>query len=203
MKIDLTAVNYEFLLDKSASMNEKDCPGGKTRWAYAQEVVKGLALKAESYDKDGIAVVPFAKMFKVHDGVTADKVSQVFAEHEPNGSTHTHLVVADRFKAHFDRKAAGDTRATLIFVMTDGEPESQPELIKTIVAASKQMDKDEELAIQFIQIGQDPACAARLKELDDDLQGKYGAKFDIVDTVTIDEIEGLTFAELVQKSYDD
>ncbi len=50
------------------------------------------------------------------------------------------------------------------------------------------MEKDEELAISFIQIGNDPDATKFLKLLDDELKGA-GAKFDIVDTVTIEDIE--------------
>lgn len=61
------------------------------------------------------------------------------------------------------------------------------------------MNRDEELSVSFIQIGNDHGAKKFLRSLDDDLRGK-GAKFDIVDTVTSDEMMGMSFANLVAKS---
>jgi len=47
-----------------------------------------------------------------------------------------------------------------------------------------------------VQIGHDSSATTFLKALDDDLN----AKFDIVDTVTAEEMEGMQFEELIAKS---
>ncbi|NEO50196.1 MAG: hypothetical protein F6K55_41390, partial [Moorea sp. SIO4A3] len=62
--------------------------------------------------------------------------------------------------------------------------------------ASRRIDVDEELAISFIQIGNDLQATKFLKILDDELQNA-GAKFDIVDTVTIDQMEDMTLTEVL------
>jgi hypothetical protein len=200
--VDLKNLDIEFLLDKSGSMSEKDCPGGKSRWDYAQETTLALARLADVHDPDGISVTPFAGNYKTYDGVTSQKVAQVFQENFPMGGTNTAAVLQNRLDAYFTRKAAGKAKSTLFLVLTDGEPTDRQAVANVIVDATKKMDRDEELAIQFIQIGKDDGAANFLKFLDDGLTAK-GAKFDIVDTVQLVDLESLSFEELIQKSFAD
>ncbi len=172
MGVDLTKLDIELLFDKSGSMETKDCPGGKSRWAYGQEQALALATHAEKFDTDGITVVPFAGKFKIHEGVTAAKVSQVFQENQTGGSTDTAAVLKNRLDAFFARKAAGNTKACCIMVLTDGAPDDQVAVANVIIEASKKLDRDEELAIQFVQIGQDAEAARFLAYLDDNLVAK-------------------------------
>lgn len=197
--MDLKNLDIEFLVDKSGSMQTADCPGGKSRWLYGQETTLALATLAEKHDPDGITVVPFAGQFKVHEGVTAAKVAQVFQEHSPMGSTNTAAVLKARLDAHFDR---GGAKSTLILVLTDGAPDDQNAVADVIVAASKRMSRDEELAISFIQIGLDPDASKFLQFLDDGLTGR-GAKFDIVDTVKIADVENFSIEQFIEKAFAD
>jgi hypothetical protein len=132
--------DYTLILDKSGSMSTPDQPGGKSRWAYAQESVLALARKCEQLDPDGITVYTFSGKFKCYPGVTTAKVGQIFME--------------------------------------------------------------EELALSFIQIGDDQQATAFLKALDNDLQG-IGAKFDICDTITPNEMEDLSLAEVLLSAIQD
>jgi hypothetical protein len=75
-------------------------------------------------------------------------------------------------------------------------------VIEMIVNASRKMDRDEELGISIVQVGSDSVATKFLKALDDQLEG-VGAKFDICDTVTIDEMEELTIAEVLMKAIND
>jgi hypothetical protein len=65
-----------------------------------------------------------------------------------------------------------------------------------IIKASRMIDRDEEMALSFIQVGTDPQAQWFLKALDDELEG-VGAKFDIVDTVTLDDMEDMTLSEVL------
>ena len=89
-------------------------------------------------------------------------------------------------------KANGET----IIVITDGVPNNRMGVTSVIVEASRQMERDEELAISFIQVGSEPKVTRFLKSLDDQLQG-IGAKFDIVNTVTVDDIEDMTLTDVL------
>lgn len=200
-------MDIEVLIDKSGSMGfNKDCPGGKTRWAYMQETALGIATHCQQYDADGISVVPFAGNHKLHESVTADKVAQVFQEHEPNGSTNTAAVLEARLNAYFERKgkASADAPAkpVCLLVFTDGVPDDQQAVANVIIAATQKMDADEEIAISFIQVGHDADATKFLTWLDDGLVAK-GAKFDIVDTVSIADAENLTAAQLIEKAFAD
>ena len=68
--------------------------------------------------------------------------------------------------------------------------------MKEIVAASRQIDRDEELEISFIQVGDDPQVTEFLKALDDNLV-EAGAQFDIVDTINLESMQGLSLSEVL------
>ena len=190
--------DYTLIIDKSGSMSVKDQPGGKSRWEVMQESTLALASKCEEFDPDGITVYLFSGRFKRYDNVTSSKVSQIFQEHEPSGRTDLAGVLQDATNSYFQRKATHQTKANgeTILVVTDGEPDDRKAVMKVIIEASRHLDKDEELAISFIQIGTDVQATKFLKILDDELQSA-GAKFDIVDTVTMDDMEDMTLREVL------
>ena len=190
--------DYTLIIDKSGSMTRKDIQGGRSRWQVMQESTLALASKCEEFDPDGITVYVFSGRFRRYDNVTAEKVEQVFRENEPSGRTDLAGVLQDALNDYFQRKAAGQTKANgdTILVVTDGEPDDRKAVMRIIVEASRKMDIDEELAISFIQVGTDPDATKFLKILDDELQGA-GAKFDIVDTITMDDMEDFTLTEVL------
>ena len=190
--------DYTIIIDKSGSMYTKDKMGGKSRWALMQESTIALANKCEELDPDGITVYLFSGRFKRYDNVTSAKVVQIFQENEPSGTTNLAAVLQDALNSFFQRKASGKTKPNgeTILVVTDGEPDDRKEVMKTIIEASRKLDRDQELAISFIQVGNEPEATKFLKILDDELQSA-GAKFDIVDTVTMDDIEGMTLTEVL------
>lgn len=190
----LSAYDFILLLDKSASMGTKDMPGGKSRWVAAQEATLGLARKCAEFDKDGITVIPFAGGHKEYKNITAgeDKVLQIFKENEPNGSTDTAKVLKFVFDEYFKNPA----KPIIVLCVTDGAPNDQQAVADVIIDATKKMDKDEQIGVTFLQIGNDPDAATFLKWLDDGLVAK-GAKFDIVDTKTTDEMENMTITEVL------
>ena len=190
--------DYTLIIDKSGSMSVKDQPGGKSRWEVMQESTLALASKCEEFDPDGITVYLFSGRFKRYDNVTSTKVSQIFQENEPSGRTDLAGVLQDATNSYFHRKATQQTKANgeTILVVTDGEPDDRKAVMKVIIEASRRLDKDEELAISFVQIGTDAQATKFLKILDDELQSA-GAKFDIVDTVTMDDMEEMTLREVL------
>ena len=194
----LTDRDYTLIIDKSGSMTRKDQRGGKSRWQVMQETTFALASKCEEFDPDGITIYTFSGRFKRYDNVTADKVDLIFTENEPSGRTDLAGVLQDALNDYFQRKTLGQTKANgeTILVVTDGEPDDRKAVMRNIVEASRKMDKDEELAISFIQVGNDSDATRFLKILDDELQG-IGAKFDIVDTVTIEDMEDFTLTEVL------
>ncbi|GAX38089.1 vWA domain-containing protein [Nodularia sp. NIES-3585] len=190
--------DYTLIIDKSGSMATPDQKGGRTRWVSAQESTLALASKCDQFDPDGITVYLFSGRFKRYDNVTAAKVTQIFQENDPSGSTDLAGVLKHATDDYFQRKNAGQTKPNgeIILVVTDGEPDDRKAVMKVIIEASRQMDNNEELGISFIQVGTDAQATRFLKVLDDDLQGA-GAKFDICDTITMDDMEDLSLSEVL------
>lgn len=180
--------DYFLLIDQSFSMTTP-VQSGRTRWQHAQEMAAGFAGLISTIDKDGITVTTFNNNFKEYDGVAdgATAVNRIFQENSPNGGTDTAKVLEHTIK----RALANKEKHSTILVVTDGVPNDMKAVEKLIIETTKKMEKDEELAISFIQVGNDAAARTWLKKLDDDLQSA-GAKFDIVDTKTFEEIEEST-----------
>jgi von Willebrand factor type A domain. len=186
--------DYTIIIDKSGSMATRDQAGGKSRWQAVQESTTSLAAKCEELDPDGITVYTFANRFKRYDNVTAAKVSQIFQENEPLGGTNLTAVLQDAINHHFQ-----SGKPETILVITDGDPDDRKSVFQVIIQATQKLKSDDELGISFIQIGDDPQATQFLKALDDQLQG-VGAKYDIVDTVTFQDMEDMTLQEVLMSA---
>ncbi|MFM6203295.1 MAG: hypothetical protein ACKPE1_29890, partial [Dolichospermum sp.] len=121
----------------------------------------------EQLDPDGITIYLFSGKFKRYENVTSAKVSQIFKENDPSGTTDLAGVLKHATDDYLQRKAAGQTKPNreTILVVTDGEPDDRKAVMKVIIEASRRLDKDEELAISFIQVGNDPQATRFLKIL--------------------------------------
>ena len=190
--------DYTLIIDKSGSMATPDQKGGRTRWVAAEESTFALASKCEQFDPDGITIYTFSGRFKRYENVTSNKVKQVFQENDPSGTTDLASVLKHATDNYFQRKAAGETKPNgeTILVVTDGEPDDRKAVMRVIIETSRRMDKDEELGISFIQVGTDPHATRFLKVLDDEMQSA-GAKFDICDTITMEDMEDYSLSEVL------
>ncbi|MBD2385042.1 vWA domain-containing protein [Cylindrospermum sp. FACHB-282] len=196
--------DYTLIIDKSGSMSTPDQAGGRSRWEIAQESTIALARKCEQFDPDGITVYLFSGRFKRYENVTAAKVAQIFQENDPAGTTNLASVLQDALNSFFQRKASGQSKPNgeTILVITDGEPDDRKAVFEVIIQATRQMERDEELAISIIQVGSDAQATKFLKALDDQLQG-VGAKFDICDTITLDDLEDMSLADVLMNAITD
>ncbi|MEH2118870.1 VWA domain-containing protein [Nostoc sp. UHCC 0926] len=196
--------DYTLIIDKSGSMSTPDQVGGRSRWEIAQESTLALARKAEQFDPDGITVYLFSGRFKRYDDVTSAKVAQIFLENDPSGTTNLAGVLQDALNNYFQRKAAGKSKPNgeTILVITDGEPDDRKAVFEVIIHATRQMERDEELGISIIQVGSDAQATKFLKALDDQLQS-VGAKFDICDTVTLDDLEEMSLVDVLTNAITD
>ena len=191
--------DYTLIIDKSGSMYTSDLPvADKTRWQEAQESTLALARTCEEIDPDGITVYLFSGRFRRYDNVTADKVVQVYAENDPMGRTDLAGVLQDALDNYFQRKSQGEAKPNgeTFLVVTDGEPDDCKAVMRVIIDATNKIDRDEEIGISLIQVGRDRKATAYLKALDDQLE-QAGAKFDIVDTVTIDQMNDMSLTEVL------
>lgn len=196
--------DYYVVIDKSGSMADTDTPTRQTRWKYAEESAIAVARAVEPYDPDGITVVVFNGSFKVYDNTTAAKVKDIFAEHSPMGGTSMAAPLNAVFEHYLKNKQAGSAKknGALCIVVTDGQPMDGNAVAAAISTFTKNLDRDDEFGMTFMQVGHDPEATRFLKKLDDDLVGA-GAKFDIVDTKTIDEVEAIGLTEALIAALDD
>jgi Mg-chelatase subunit ChlD len=183
---------YDFIIaiDASGSMSETDTKRGD-RWSFAQETVESLARDLAKFDSDGIDVVTFSgQSIQQHAGVTPDKVKEVFASRSPRGSTP----LAEALTVCLELAGKSDKK-DFIVVLTDGVPDDKAAAAHVIREAAGKIENDEDLTILFIQVGHDKDATEYLRKLDDEL---VGAKFDIVDVKTVDEVDNFaSTAELI------
>jgi Mg-chelatase subunit ChlD len=188
---------YDFIvvIDKSGSMSETDC-NGRSRWDAVQESALSFTRDVQALDSDGIGLVIFGNVVEAHDGVTADKLKEVFANHGPRGSTP----LAEALTAALKLAGKSDKK-DFILVFTDGVPDDKAAAAQVIRQASNGLETDDGLTILFVQVGHSPEATSYLKSLDDDLAG---CKFDIVDAKTIKDAEAFaTTAALVEAAIND
>lgn len=188
--------DYILVLDKSGSMGDASLTlENRTRWDEAQEFTESFARFAEKHDDDGLTVITFSSTTKVYDGVKADKVHEIFTTCQPGGSTNLAAALDVAFKKKFST-----TKAAIIVVMTDGVPDSETAVKASIIAAANKIEKDGDIGIQFVQIGNDAHAAKFLGDLDDNLKG---AKFDIVNSLTREEAEKLKIEQMLYLAIND
>lgn len=188
--------DYTLILDKSGSMARKDMPNGPTRWKAAEESIYALAAKVFEFDPDGIDVWMFSNGNIFYPNVRPEQVQQMFQENEPCGGTAMADVLKNALDAYFTKRDTGKSKPNgdVIFVITDGEPDSQIDVINTLVNAAFRLRPSDNLAINFIQIGNDASATQFLKVLDEDLVPKYKIPYDFIKTIKIGDLErqGLT-----------
>ncbi|BAY86326.1 hypothetical protein NIES267_58320 [Calothrix parasitica NIES-267] len=198
---NLTNRDYTIIIDISGSMATTDYPQGTTRWIAAQKYTLALAKKCEQLDPDGITVYMFAEKFQRYDFVTSSKVKQIFEENKPQGGANLLTVLQDALNNYFQRKANSKTKpcGETILVITDGVSSNRIGISQTIIDATQRIDNNQELIISFIQVGYEPHISKAIKSWDDELESN-GAKFDIVNSLTLDEIEKITFTQVLINS---
>ncbi len=200
-KADLAKRDYVLVIDRSGSMAEpvkkKFLGVGQTsKWASMQETVMAVARKCQEFDDDGIDLYVFNTSFKKFENTTPDKVQEIFDHVGPNGGTDFVPVLTEVINTHFSRA----NKPTTVFVVTDGCPSDehngQRQLAKLIIDTANKLEHGDELGIEFLQIGDDNAAREFLKKLDEGLESA-GAKFDIVNTKTSDELADLSIEDVL------
>ena len=185
--------DYTLIIDRSASMNIVDMPkNGRpfsiSRWKAVEESTVAVANKILRLDPDGITVYVFNDFYCRYQNVNStDLIHSIFRSQTPSGGTYLSNVLEVAFSDYFNRKKNGETKENgeILVVITDGTPNDSFRVQETIKAASELCDDPHELGVTFLQVGHSTSASCFLKYLDDHLN----AKFDIVDTVTIDSIE--------------
>lgn len=189
----LSKYDVVIVLDKSGSMDERDCPGGMSRWDWCRDQMMSLTAQIGLVFKNGITVALYSSDFEIFKNVNLDYVTRIFGENGPSGGTYTGKVMDAVFDDYFARKASNpSTRKLLVQVVTDGDPSDKGALIAAISRASQMINSQGEITVNFLQIGHEEAGARTLAKLDSDMASE-GARFDIVrvEPFAVVEHEGL------------
>jgi Mg-chelatase subunit ChlD len=202
--------DFTVIIDRSGSMGNPERAGKtRSRWNAAEEATVALARECNKYDPDGITVYAFSARFDRFDNTSEVQVSKIFQQLTPGGSTDLAGVLRDALlgkNGYVTRKRRGEAKANgeLIVVVTDGEPDDQKAVADVIIEASHGLTSQSELNITFVQVGDDHKATQFLSNLDDKLeapQGQQGsknyAKFDIVDTITLDDMGSRNLADVL------
>jgi Mg-chelatase subunit ChlD len=178
------------MIDKSGSMNTRDCPGGLSRWEWCAEQATALSKESEEYWPEGITLVVFSNDFDVYPHAHVKEVADVFKNYAPEGSTNTGSALWDRLRAYLNQRAHNPkkTKPLVIAVITDGEPTDGRTTQDAIISATGQMQEPADISITFLQVGNGATGAALLDELADKLVDE-GARYDIVEHETFSKLQ--------------
>jgi hypothetical protein len=195
--------DYTIVIGRTTSGMPVMSPGFEQRWSSARAAILSLLQKCEEFDPDGITMYISSKdspgSFQQYRQVKTSQLEQIFEENFPPDSLNLLTVLQTALDDYFDRKATGQSKPNgeMILVLLDGEPKERMGIAKAIVNASHQMEKDAELGIGFVQVGDDLIARGFLEALDENLRSTAGAKFDIVNTRVLEQIEPDSLTEFL------
>ncbi|CAD5938473.1 hypothetical protein PCC9214_01761 [Planktothrix tepida] len=193
--------DYTLIIDSSNSMATLEQSEGKSRWELLQESILAIASYCEQFDPDGITLYLFSDQFQRYEKVTSDKVIYIFEQHQPSGTNRLSPVLKDATDNYFGRRATEQAKANgeTIIIVTSGEIENPTALRQIMIDAANQLNRDEELAIELIQVGSNSDVTEFFHILDDDLQSQ-GAKFDICNTITLSDLGAMSLMDVLLKA---
>ncbi|HAO11283.1 MAG TPA: hypothetical protein DCQ51_08965 [Planktothrix sp. UBA8407] len=193
--------DYTLIIDSSNSMATIEKSEGKSRWDLIQESILAIASYCEQFDLDGITLYLFSDQFQRYEKVTSDRVIQIFEHHQPSGKNRLSPVLKDATDHYFGRRATEQTKVNgeTIIIVTSGEIENPANLRQIIIDAANQVNREEELAIELIQVGSNSDVTKFFHGLDDNLQSQ-GAKFDICNTITLSDLDSMSLTDLLLKA---
>jgi hypothetical protein len=191
--LDLSLVrdrDYSIILGRSR--RSYDVPDLAEDWRTAEGTIETLMQLCEVLDRDGITVYSGTPTgYEKHDHVTRETLGDVIQSHCPPSELCLAGPLQEAIDSYLVRKSAGVTapNGEIILAFMDRQA-----IVRAIVRATRQMDRDEELGIGIVQIGEDSIATGFFKALDEDLH-HGGARFDIVHSRSL---ESLTSADLVE-----
>ncbi len=186
--------DYTIIIARSDASRDPQHPWYED-WVEAQASLIDLAKKCQQFDSDGITVyeasIPMWKYKNSNVARLAEILQRQNTEQDSEKPTTIHLEEAlkETFSDYFANKAnATGKKGAIIVAVLDQKPENTAGIAESLVTAANKIEKDEEIGVSFIQIGDDVKTREFLTDLDTNLQGR-GARFDIVDTKFWHEIK--------------
>jgi hypothetical protein len=206
----LEAHEVAVLVDKSGSMDTRDCPpspsaqrlltmlfnsagpglgGLESRWEWCREQALSFSNQAARALGNGITLVPFSSDWKLYQHCNIDNIARVFAQNQPGGSTNLGPALRAIFQDYFQRRSDGSPMKPLVVaVITDGAPSSTGSVRSAIIDATKQMQNPDEITVLFLQVGHDRDGVQFLQNIDGGLLDR-GALYKIVQVESFEHLQ--------------
>jgi hypothetical protein len=195
----LSHYNFQIIMDRSLSMQARDCPLQLSRWDWCGAQAALIAKSLEPFVTNGLTLIPFNHGFDVYEHATTHNIVDVFNDHGFKLGTYLYEPLANRFDEYF-KNTDPNKKPLLLVVITDGEPwpNPQPEMVKTeLVNASQRMTSADELIVVFLQIGDNDQNGRNyLVDLGSNLMGQ-GARYQYIHTRTFDELKQTGLANAI------
>jgi hypothetical protein len=201
----LSNFDLELIVDSSLSMRRTDCPNFLSRWEWCGLQTKELSRALVPYVPKGFTLTSFASEYHVYPNSSPSRINDLFENPAFMWGTKLAEPLQDRLANFFARRQTG-SKPMLIAVITDGVPSPRYEpmlVVQTLVNATKRMRDASEVTVVFFQIGGSDEKGRRfLSELDYNLV-KYGARFDIVRTVSFEHLQKVGLAQALVQNVQD
>ncbi|MEG4987863.1 hypothetical protein QUB08_19115 [Microcoleus sp. BR0-C5] len=186
--------DYTIIIARSDASRDPQHPWYE-EWVEAQASLIDLAKKCQELDSDGITVYEASTPMWEYKNSNVARLAEILQRQntQPESASPTAINLEEALKASFSDYFANKTdgkgkKGAIIVAVLDEKPEQVAAVAEIIVSAANKIEKDEEIGVSFIQIGDDLKTRKFLTDLDTNLQGR-GARFDIVDTKFWHEIK--------------
>ena len=176
LQLEALARQYVLIIDRSGSMAARD--GRGTRWDSAEAAVTKMIDTIFKYDIDH--TVPLYlfdnEVLFIGELTSASQVKDVFKTYSPRGSTGLGNALDAALSVYAGSKRPNYelVPGTTFVVLLDGGADDEQHVFKTLQYYADPVNgfvtNHTQLAISFIQIGDDPSASTFLKRLDDDIK---------------------------------
>lgn len=186
--------DYTIIIARSDGSRDPEHPWYE-EWVGAQASLIDLAKKCQEFDSDGITVYEASTPMWKYKNSNVARLAEILQRQntEPDSANQTAINLGEPLKGalsdYFNLKTKGKgKKGSVIVVVIDEQPQNTAAIAEILISAANKIDKDEEIGVIFIQIGDDLPTREFLTDLDTNLQVR-GARFDIVDTKFWHEIK--------------
>ena len=191
----LSGYDCMLMLDCSGSMGNRIVSLGKvngkttTRWNWCKDQMITLYDKGACYFPEGITLIPFANKFAIINEARQPAIHQIFRQLSPEGGTNMALPLSFLIDDYFRRKSSsqGRIKPIVIAILSDGEGNAHI-LRQVIINATRRMSEPREILITFLAVDATELGRPVIEALDNNLVNA-GAKYDIVDSRSFEELE--------------